>query len=198
MYPANPRTTLRVALLALVGLTAACGRDAGPSEDDRGKITYWLVNSGSDGQEQCTDHSDFRDLFPTMPPLNAGVAYYYIYRVSTDGRSAVDMSCQSDSMNQCTPNSDVIWKIDGHVLTTRITQVIGNQASCKVTWVDDIRLEDKGGEAEALDHVTFVLEGEDCDDLDASVKEQSPNGFGLRDCVAERKSHAIFSHSRDP
>lgn len=170
--------------LVLVVLLGACGfeRSPGPHLEDEGKITYWLVLGTEGSTSQCTDSQSWDPLInpPEFDPYT-----YIIYRVEEGGEQAMGQDCARLSPSSCT-DTEQFFEIDGNMLTADLPdQTVLQQGGCSLILHSYWEIEDKGPDAVFLLPTTFEYVGDEeaCAALEAQVKEESPNGFGLEDCT---------------
>jgi hypothetical protein len=170
--------------LVVAALLGACSvaRAPGPHPDDEGKITYWLVLSSEGSVNQCTDAQSWETLInpPQFDPYS-----YIIYRVEDGGATAMGQDCARLSPSSCN-DTEQIFAVDGHTLTSVLPdQTVLQQGGCSLVLHSRWEIEDHGPEAAFLLPTSFeyVGDAEACETLEAQVREESPNGYGLEECT---------------
>ena len=156
-------------------------RAPGPHEEDRGKMTYWLVLESEGSVTGCTDAQSWSTLIepPAFDPYT-----FIIYRVEEDGETAMGQDCARLSPSTCTDN-DQVFAIDGHLLSSDLPpQTVLQQGGCALEMQARWEIEDQGPTGIFTLPSTFRYTGseEACADLEEQVRAESPNGLGLEGC----------------
>lgn len=188
------------ALAVLSLLLVACGRSPGPLPEEYGKLTYWLLNQSDPTSHECSD-APALDGLRLEPPEFGWVAWYYIYRVNDGGKTATEYDCidaQAYDPNSCAPEPHIVWRIDGHNVTLDYDGgVVDLGEGCRVRVLGNATLVDGGDKGTVRHEVRFdyLSDAEGCD---AAVRERSPNGKGLRECVHGLDEIVYFARAVDP
>ncbi len=175
-----------------VAFLVACGREAGPHEDEHGFVFFWQV-TGSDitwGQ-QCSDAAAFRE---DLGAISFSSDSYVIYRVSEDGSEAYDQTCDALDSTTCV-DGDIVFDIDGHEIfhdfeATR-SPVTGD---CMLDSDERWTLVDEGETLSFVSENLFTLAGpdSDCEPVQESMEEEAPNGLGIDGCLVTLGATADF------
>lgn len=176
---------------------AACGgpRLAGPGEDERGRVVYWLVTGSSAGSPDCSDKPDFKERIKA-PVVEANS--YVVYKVSADGKTAQNQNCTTTRASSCSDDPTIAFTVADHRLTfdpAPNRQVITDSA-CQLEGDELWTLTDAGETLETKIEIRFRLVGDalECQTLDEQLKIESPNGKGIIGCVVTLTIPAGFSH----
>lgn len=193
---------MRAALMLAVVLSTACGRWPGPHESERGKIIFWLVNQASSDLGECSDSLEYAQHMPREPPFNVGIAWYFIYVVQEDGRSAVLWDCRQYDWTNCWPDPrGIVLSVEGSVLTYEGEPAeVRRFGSCVVQASYRAALTDNGGRLSAEQSTEFNLIGpaDDCAEAEQRIRAESFNGKGLDGCRGTVHIGAVYSHVRAP
>lgn len=91
------------------------GREAGPLDDEVGKVTYWRVSSSSSTIESCTDAAMWSDAVKA-PDFKDNS--FLMYKVLEGKKSALMQSCETTSASTCVDDEDMtLWTINGNTLS---------------------------------------------------------------------------------
>lgn len=176
-------------LLAAALLGAACS-SPGPFTPDG--VIFWQITSSNVFFTACPDSTAFT---AASPPLDV-VGRYLVYRVSPDGRSAVQQDCDRVDPTSCLAAPDgLIWSIEGTTLraSTERRDAVGT-TTCTLLQSERWTM-DATGQAMLIGIAnTLSLLGlpAACDPVEAAAREASPNGHGLAGCVITYRMEAIL------
>lgn len=174
-----------LSFMSLVVLTACGPREAGPHETERGEVFFWEV-TGSDVifSDECTDHPDFRaDVKPPEFEDNS----FLLYELSEDGSEAVSVSCTTTDADSCTDEEDpLVFAVDGNELIYDPDPEVRDLTSACDLEVDELwTLVDAGETLEMTADLAFARVGDAtvCEQEEANIAAQSPNGEAFEGCV---------------
>lgn len=189
-----------IALVCVLG-AVACGRPPGPHEDERGDVTYWIINDSTAARTGCSDGRGYADLELNKLEYTPGISWYFIYQLSEDGNSAVFMDCKRESFNDCTRRENLVLRVIGHELAISDPPVVLETFDgCQLEMRERLLLTDKGTRGVGEERLLFEFVGDAaaCDAAEAKIRAEAPNGLGLRDCQITATHKAVFSHVRKP
>lgn len=174
--------------LALAGLALAllaCGPRQPPARP--GQTIYWRVSQSSVDFTGCTDDATFRGGI-TAIPFDENT--YVIYRMAKDGQTATAQTCTTFAVSSCQDStSGVVYQAAGAELlySHESKQPIGNSGACQVANAESWILTDQGTTlAVSIRSVLSLVDDPPaCQQVEAQVKAQSPNGLGLQGCVVQ-------------
>lgn len=191
-----------LAVSALCSLIAACGpRAPGPHEHEWGDIFYWEVTGSElDVGHRCTDAPSFRDKLQG-PEFEENT--YLMYRVDTDGRSAVMQSCRTLDPATCEDSAlDLVFEIDGQKLVAHPPPDVRDieNSACKLEGDEIWTVLDRGETMKLTYETTFQLVGDvtACAELEDRIVSQSSNGQGVNDCTLTLIVDGVFDRSSAP
>lgn len=195
---------MRVGLLSIsLLLASAClSRPPGPHQDERGLVTFWMINGASETRSNCSDAypwSGIRAQRVRADPYD-GIVWYLIYGVSEDGLTAVDYDCENMHLTTCAPGDVVTFKVDGHTLTAELDSETMplSTPECAARLTSTLVVEDGGLEGRMTETIAVKLTGdpEACAAEDARIRADSSNGEGIANCVVTADYRMAFSHVR--
>ncbi len=180
LCPARPWTATVVLGIAASCVAACTGpREAGPHEDEFGKVMFWEVESQGLVSEGCTDAPAFQDAL-TLPPLEEGT--FFIYELAKDGQTAVGMDCTGLDADACQAVDDIVFEVkDSEMVFEAERQEIDRVGACTVSLQETWRFVDRGEDGTMELSLAFPFGGPDvdCDTLDAEIASEGDNGLGL-------------------
>jgi len=197
--PRPPRRVRRWIPTLVLGITAsgavACTgpREAGPHEDEFGKVMFWEVESQNLVSEGCTDAAAFQDAL-TLPPLEEGT--FFIYELADDGQTAVGMDCTGLDADACEPVGDIVFEVKGSEMVSEMElQEIDRIGACTVSLQETWRFVDRGEDGTMELSLVFPFDGPDvdCDTLDAGIANEGDNGLGLGSCEVALSAEVRFA-----
>ena len=179
--------------LPLLLLTFGCfEREAGPHEEEWGKVMYWEVMDSQGRTDLCTDASDWSAVV-SGPVFSPGS--FLMYRVEEGGQTAQGQSCTTLASSSCVDH-ELVWEIDGHILmheAAPVSQETGGDCSIflKATWT----LVDEGETGLFQVRLRFEYEPDEeaCDAIEAGLLAESPNGMGLAECTVTMDADVVFA-----
>jgi hypothetical protein len=174
---------LRSLLFAV--LLAGCGQYTGPQPD---ATYFWQMKTSELEFGACSDAADFR---MGLDPLPITDNTFVIYKVSSDGKTAVTQKCERLDSRSCSPSdSGVTWDIVGRELTfTRSTKEPIGTTGCSLQQTETWTLTDatKAMTLDLVNVLTLVDSRPACDQVEADLKARSPNMLGVEGCVITNK-----------
>jgi hypothetical protein len=170
-------------LAALAVLLSSCGpRKPGAKP---GETLYWRVVSSEVSYAACTDDPNFR----TVEPIAFDENTYFVYRVERDGKRATALQCQSFDPASCEPHpSGLAFDIAGiELLFAQEGKSPIGQNGCMLMDTQSWVLTDHGltMDMEVSHILSLVDEPAACDQVEETIKAQSPNGLGVRGCIVK-------------
>lgn len=184
-------------LLAFVPAVVSCDvRPPGPSEDDRGKVTFWRIVESALNFSACTDDPTWRGVFQV--PIDGTTVSY---RVSEDGQTAEALACTSTDPSTCIAvDPPRTFRVAEHQLTSegepRPTDVVG--IDCEQLSETDWTIIDEGEGMQLAIDTSFNLVGTAtaCDELDRFYAELGGNGEGIRNCLIQLRARGELQDVR--
>jgi hypothetical protein len=166
---------------ALAILLVSCGpRSPGAKP---GETLYWRVTSSDVSYASCTDDPQFR----TIEPIGFDENTYFIYRVERDGKKATALTCQSFDSASCVPHSSgLAFDVAGtELLYAREGKSAIGQNGCMLLDSQSWVLTDHGVAMDMeVSHILSLVDAQEaCDQVEETIKAQSPNGLGVRGCI---------------
>lgn len=192
---------MRLVAAAAVFALSACGRWAGPLEEEVDQLSYWLVLEGSNARgAECSDSVQAEEVRLDTPAIGGAIAYYFIFRVNPGLKTAAAYDCTDrDAWNaaSCTPVDGLEWTIDDHTLSMRVRALEFTKRGCDVVSTYTASLVDEGVDGTTHEEIRFELVGkaDACADAEASLRAQSPNGKGITACVLTRDTRVAFARA---
>lgn len=173
--------TTRLSTLLFAAVLSACPAYTGPVAD---ATYFWQVESSTLEVGACSDAPDFRE---SVKPLELTDNSFIIYKVSKDGKQAVTQTCDTLDARTCGPSaSNVVFDIAGRELTfVQSSKSPIGSTGCNLQQTETWTLID--ATREMTMSITNVLSLVDsppaCDQVEADLKQRSPNGLGIEGCV---------------
>jgi hypothetical protein len=195
----SPRAGFMLVVMAV--LTIGCGaREPGPLPSEFGKVTYWRALSSSVGFTACTDAAGWQSSI-AAPKIEENS--YVMYRLSADGKTATAQSCTTTLASSCTDLVPaIVFIVTGHTLIYDApSQVRDLQGTACGLQADQVwTIEDRGEDASFKAALTFNLVGpvNDCAALDAQIKSEGTNGFGIDGCGVDLGVELEFDKAQAP
>lgn len=188
------RTVTLLGLAPLIAAGSCETRAPGPSEEDRGQITHWVIRSASQSFETCSDEAEFRADFGDPRALEGSAVSY---RVSQDGRSAEGLACTSTAEEDCVPLEPArVYTIEDHTLSAAIgpIDVPVEGLECEQQLAGQWVLTDDGDQLRMVRSLAYELTGTStgCAAVDAAYRALSSNGTGIVDCKITLEAEAEF------
>jgi hypothetical protein len=164
----------------------ACGAPDGPLPD---VAYFWKLGSFTLEFGQCSDEPAFRAAVSADAEKTENL--YLIYRVASDGQTAVQLDCTALDPSSCVPSaSNTVWAVSGRELsvTRERKDPIGTTGCAQaqtLTWT----LTDRGHtlDVEGSDVITLVDAPTACEAIDTNQKARSPNMLGFAGCVITKR-----------
>jgi hypothetical protein len=178
--------------MSMVALSGCGERDSGPHATEEGRVTYWEVTDSDSAVTACTDAESWAETV-SGPVFSSGS--YLMYRVESGGLTATGQSCETVAASSCS-DSDVLWEIDGPLLTFVDEPVaLDTSSACDVSMNVIWQVVDEGEIGLFTVEITFgYQESAECEDLEASIIAASQNGHGLANCTIQMEADLAFSH----
>ncbi|MBI4699643.1 MAG: hypothetical protein HY744_00510 [Deltaproteobacteria bacterium] len=193
--PLPPRTTLLPLLALLAGCSGPDPRAAGPLESEWGRVTYWRVESATAAVTGCTDAPAWAEVVAT-PQIAVGS--FFIYRLSTDGQSAVGQKCSSTDSSTCT-DLDQIYAVSDHELVYEAAaSTVQKQGACEVVRLVVWTILDQGERGAFTARHSFGARPspESCQALEQELQSSSPNGRGVLGCLVQADAQLAFAGAK--
>ena len=171
--------------LSLFALLAGCGQYTGPQKE---ATYFWQIKTSAIEFGACSDAPDFRSG-PTALPFTDNT--FVIYKVSSDGKTAVTQKCDRLDAKTCSPSdSKVVFDIAGRDLTfTQSSKAPIGTTGCSLQQTETWTLTDATRQMtlNLVNVLTLVDSQPACDSVEADLKKRSPNMLGVEGCVITSK-----------
>ncbi len=174
-------------------------REPGPHESEHGKILFWSITEDElVWGESCSDREQVRDSL-SVPQLQEDS--FLVYQLSEDGESATLMDCTSTDPGTCSVSAaDVVFDVTGNTLAAdRGLELVSiADVDCEIAQQQIWTLTDAGETLEFVRDLHLDLQGDECEDFEAWLRQESPNGQGFVGCVITLAAQAEFYSARQP
>lgn len=160
-----------------------------------GRTEFWFVVESGVEFGACSDEPSFRQQ---VAPRAAEVGDVFIYRVSDDGQAAHQQVCNSLLASDCRESDPpLVFTVSGAELqrASEDKQALGT-GGCNLVIAQNWSGWDQGQRMtlEISNVLSLVDAPAACDRVDATYRQQSPNGLGLQGCAFSWK----LQLSQDP
>jgi len=174
---------MRLTVLGLAAVTLlACGPRKPIPEAD--VVYFWHVKTSTVEFGECSDDADFR---AGIAPIDFTDNSYIVYKVSKDAHTATQQDCQSLASSTCTDAVDPItFDIAGSELTfTREFKDPIGSTGCNLKQNETWTFTDQATtfSLDISNVLTLVDATTACDNVEANLKQKSPNMLGVTGCV---------------
>jgi hypothetical protein len=176
-------------------LLAGCGpREPGPHEAEHGAVAYWEVTGTSVLDDGCTDDPAFTEA---LQPIELEENTFFIYKLASDGQTALVQDCTSTDASSCTDLEPAIeLEVNGHqLLHDRPPETRPlDGTTCELELDEMWTFIDTGDVATLNVDLILSLVGDEaaCAQIDADIRQRSPNGAGLDGCESAHEIAMSF------
>lgn len=186
--------------MCLLSLTA-CGRAAGPNDDEVGKEFVWEIVPTRNSVQQCANAGPMAQYTPQLPTFASDLVYYYIYSVDAGEQSVSAADCPQPitSWDDCHPGTER-WPVSHHVISLGSqTGKVDVGGGCTMTIKETAAITDQGQTGSEDDKVAYSLSGTPsaCQAFDAEMKRESSTGKGVDGCTATVHLGLMFALVKD-
>ncbi len=173
----------------LLLLVLSCVREPGPHPGEEGEVTFWeVLDPGDYAFTACSsNYTEAVGAASEAVPDGSWV----IYRVLEDAEDAVSASCSYLDADTCKDVEEVVWTIDGHVLSRGEELEVNADGDCVLLADAVYEVHDEGETGTAVIDIQWRLEG-DCEAYEAEVSAESENGYGMAACTTYLESPLAF------
>jgi hypothetical protein len=189
-----------------LGVVLSCGpgSTSGPRQPGAvtaSRVVFWRISSSELAfGEMCSDSMSFRSQFA---PLGFNDSTYLSYRVSTDGKSADSLTCESLEARSCqVTDGGIRYAVQGaDLIGSRVlgAEVVGS--TCRLTLDEMWVVSDFGPTTAVTISSALGLSqadggGSACASVDESLRVNSPNRKGVVGCVLAYSLGGTFTEPR--